>query len=105
MAQFPGGGGGGGNWGGPGGGNRGSGENGRAKPATGSPNAEVNLDGNVPKGNSKVTGYIVNETLSKAVEYASVALYNQATKNRQTEQWLMKKVNFRCQKWLQANII
>lgn len=79
IAQFPGGGGGGG-WGGPGGGNRGGSENGRAKPANGAPKTEVNLDGNVPKGNSKITGYIVNEALSSAVEYASVALYNSETK-------------------------
>ena len=76
LAQFgPGGGGpGGGNWGG----NRGSSENGRPRTTT-DPNAkkpELNLDGNQPKGNSKITGYIINETVSKAVEYASVALYD-----------------------------
>ncbi|MES2794332.1 MAG: outer membrane beta-barrel family protein [Bacteroidota bacterium] len=79
VAQFgPGGGG----PGGPGGwqGNRGGSENGRPKTNATTPNAELNLDGNVPKGNSKVTGYIINESVSKAVEYASVALYNSATK-------------------------
>lgn len=74
MAQFgPGGGGGPGGWGG----NRNSGgENGRPKTTNQTPKAELNLDGNQPKGNSKITGYIINESVSKAVEYASVALYN-----------------------------
>ena len=81
FAQFgPGGGG----PGGPGGwnGNRNSSENGRQS-KTADPNAaskELNLNGTAQKGNSKVFGYIVNETLSNAVEYASVALYNRETK-------------------------
>ena len=82
FAQF--GGPGGGGPGGPGGwnGNRNSSENGRQSKSA-DPNAaakELNLNGTAQKGNSKVSGYIVNETLSNAVEYASVALYNQETK-------------------------
>ncbi len=86
VAQFPGGGGGGG-WGGPGGsgGNRGGSENGRQRTTTdpagqSKAKADVNLNGDQPKGNSKLTGYIVDENLSKAVEYASVALYTADTK-------------------------
>jgi ferric enterobactin receptor len=84
SAQFPGGGGGGG-WGGPGGrdgGNKSSSENGRQSKQTdpNAPKQDVNLGGTAPKGNSKVSGYVVNETLSNAVEYASVALYNRETK-------------------------
>ncbi len=81
IAQFPGGGGGG--WGGPGGGNRNSGsENGRQTKSANAntAKADVNLAGDAPKGNSKVIGYIVDETVSKAVEYASVAIYNSVTK-------------------------
>ena len=32
-----------------------------------------------PKGNSKITGYVVDSAVTKAVEFASVALYNRAT--------------------------
>ncbi|MCY7351397.1 MAG: TonB-dependent receptor [Cytophagaceae bacterium] len=32
-----------------------------------------------PKGNSKITGYVVDSSLTKAVEFASVALYTKAT--------------------------
>ena len=31
------------------------------------------------KGNAKITGYVVDSTLTKAVEFASIALYNTAT--------------------------
>ncbi|MFN8355179.1 MAG: TonB-dependent receptor [Spirosomataceae bacterium] len=31
-----------------------------------------------PKGNSKITGYVVDSALTKAVEFASIALYNKA---------------------------
>jgi ferric enterobactin receptor len=82
KAQFGGPGGGGsrgGSWGGPGSGGD-SNENGRAKKADPTNAKEVNLNGDIPKGNSKVFGYIINEAVSKAVEYASVALYNKATK-------------------------
>ncbi len=33
----------------------------------------------VPKGNAKISGYVVDSTLTKAVEYANVAVYNTAT--------------------------
>ncbi|WP_369679077.1 carboxypeptidase-like regulatory domain-containing protein [Siphonobacter sp. BAB-5385] len=36
-------------------------------------------DDNTPKGNSKITGFVVDSTLTKAVEFASVALVNKAT--------------------------
>jgi len=32
-----------------------------------------------PKGNSKITGYVVDSALTKAVEFASIALYNKTT--------------------------
>jgi outer membrane receptor protein involved in Fe transport len=32
-----------------------------------------------PKGNARITGYVVDSSLTKAVEFASVALYNRAT--------------------------
>ncbi len=40
----------------------------------------VNFDGNAPKGNSKVFGFVIDEGVSTAVEFANVALYNKATK-------------------------
>lgn len=42
------------------------------KPASASPSGP-------PKGNAKITGYAVDSTLTKAVEYASVALYEGTT--------------------------
>ncbi|MFT4032713.1 MAG: TonB-dependent receptor [Siphonobacter sp.] len=36
-------------------------------------------DDTTPKGNSKITGFVVDSALTKAVEFASVALYNKAT--------------------------
>lgn len=36
-------------------------------------------DDNTPKGNSKITGFVVDSTLTKAVEFASVALVSKAT--------------------------
>jgi ferric enterobactin receptor len=83
LAQFGPGGMGGGNRGGgnwQGGGNQNTNENGRSRQGNNQNKAELNLDGDQPKGNSKVTGYIVDEALSKAVEYANVALYNRDTK-------------------------
>ncbi len=32
-----------------------------------------------PKGNAKITGYVQDSTQAKAVEFASIALYNKAT--------------------------
>ncbi|MBO0950938.1 TonB-dependent receptor domain-containing protein [Fibrella forsythiae] len=34
---------------------------------------------NSPKGTAKITGYVVDSSLTKAVEFASIALYNKAT--------------------------
>ncbi|UTA68146.1 outer membrane beta-barrel family protein [Emticicia sp. 21SJ11W-3] len=69
AAQFP---------GGPGGmgGQRGDG-NGRPNNAQQTP--QLNLDGNAPKGNSKISGFVVDEAVTTAVEFANVALYNKAT--------------------------
>jgi ferric enterobactin receptor len=60
------------------GGQRSGDGNGRAKPATNAPT--LNLDGNVPKGNSKVFGFVIDEGVSTAVEFANVALYTKDTK-------------------------
>jgi ferric enterobactin receptor len=65
LAQFPGGG-------------RPSGDgNGRA------PRAETpttfDMDANTPKGNSKITGFVIDSAVTVAVEYANVALINKAT--------------------------
>ncbi len=66
----------------PGGGGFGGDGNGRnrqnfpqqaAKPA-------LNLEGNAPKGNSKIFGFVVDENMSSAVEFANIALYNKTTK-------------------------
>lgn len=64
--------------GGMGGGQRGGDGNGRPKAATTAPT--LNLEGNVPKGNSKVFGFVVDESVSTAVEFANVALYTKDTK-------------------------
>jgi ferric enterobactin receptor len=64
--------------GGPGGGRMGGGDGERRRP--GSESTGPNLDGNAPKGTAKITGNIVNEDASAAVEYANVALYNKVTK-------------------------
>ena len=34
---------------------------------------------NTPRGNSKITGYVIDSSVTKAVEFASVALYNKTT--------------------------
>jgi outer membrane receptor protein involved in Fe transport len=71
MAQFPG--------GGPGGmgGQRGDGNGrmGNQQPQQ----KTLNLDGDAPKGNSKITGFVVDEALTSAVEFANIALHNKAT--------------------------
>ena len=82
FAQFPGG-------GGPGGGgfNRGGGgfnnqnqtdgvRGRRETDATGIPGT---ANDPTPRGNSKITGYVVDSSVTKAVEFANVALYNRAT--------------------------
>jgi ferric enterobactin receptor len=72
FAQFPGGPGGGGSQGGDG--------NGRNRPNANTPQTPAfSLDGNTPKGNSKITGYVIDSTVTKAVEFANVALYSKAT--------------------------
>ncbi len=88
WAQFgPGGGGGGGYGGGRGGGGwpggaRPTDENGRPRSQTQTQDGKPTFDpqANQPKGNSKISGYIVNEGASKAVEFANIALYNRETK-------------------------
>lgn len=70
LAQFPGGG-----PGGPGG-QRGDGNGRQGSQQQQRPT--VNLEGNAPKGNSKITGFVVDEALTTAVEFANVALYNKA---------------------------
>lgn len=68
FAQFP---------GGPPPGGMGDG-NGRNR--TAAPQAPtLNLDANTPKGNSKITGYVIDSAVTKAVEFANVALYSKAT--------------------------
>jgi hypothetical protein len=64
-----------------GGGNGGDGNgrsrnNGSLGPQTNTPN----LEGNAPKGNSKITGYIIDSSATIAVEFANVALINKDTK-------------------------
>ncbi|RYU93996.1 outer membrane beta-barrel family protein [Emticicia agri] len=73
MAQFPGGG-----PGGPGGrgGQRGDGNGRPGQQQT----PTLNLEGNAPKGNSKITGFIIDEAVTTAVEFANVALYNKENK-------------------------
>lgn len=69
FAQFPG--------GGPGGGQRGGDGNGR--PNNQQQRPAVNLEGNAPKGNSKITGFVVDEAVTTAVEFANIALHNKET--------------------------
>lgn len=64
--------------GGMGGGQRGGDGNGRPKATPAAPT--LNLDGDAPKGNSKVFGFVVDESVSTAVEFANVALYTKDTK-------------------------
>jgi ferric enterobactin receptor len=64
-----------------GGGNGGDGNgrsrnNGNMGPQTNTPN----LEGNAPKGNSKITGYVIDSAATIAVEYANIALINKDTK-------------------------
>ncbi|WP_064196871.1 MULTISPECIES: TonB-dependent receptor domain-containing protein [Emticicia] len=65
--------------GGPGGmgGQRGD-NNGRPQTTQKAPS--FNIEGNAPKGNSKVFGFIVDESVSTAIEFANVALYSKETK-------------------------
>lgn len=54
---------------------------GNSRPRTQTPTTPtLDLDGNAPKGNSKITGIVVDEDLKSAVEFANVALYSKVTK-------------------------
>jgi outer membrane receptor protein involved in Fe transport len=65
--------------GGPGG-QSGGDANGRPKSNNMPQAPTLNLDGNAPKGNSKIYGFVIDETVTTAVEFANIALYNKATK-------------------------
>ncbi len=66
-------------WGPPGGGGRdGGGGTERQRPSA--QPQQANLDGDAPKGNSKVTGIILNAEGIEPVMFANVALYNNKTK-------------------------
>ncbi|MCP9762227.1 outer membrane beta-barrel family protein [Lacihabitans soyangensis] len=67
--------GGGGGMGRPGGGS----ENGRPGANTQKP-ATLDLEANVPKGNSKISGNVVDDAVTTAVEFANIALINIETK-------------------------
>jgi outer membrane receptor protein involved in Fe transport len=77
FAQFgpPGGGGGGGGMGRQGGGS----ENGRPTSNV-QKSTTLDLEANVPKGNSKISGNVVDDALTTAVEFANIALINPETK-------------------------
>jgi ferric enterobactin receptor len=62
--------------GGGGGNDGGNGRNRNNAPQANTPN----LEGNAPKGNSKIIGYIIDSSATVAVEYANVSLINKATK-------------------------
>ena len=70
FAQFP---------GGPGGGGGQRGGDGNGRPNGNAQTPTLNLEGNAPKGNSKIIGFVVDEALTTAVEFANVALYNKTT--------------------------
>ncbi len=61
------------------GGGDGNGRNRNDSP-NGSQANTLNLEGNAPKGNSKITGYIIDSAATVAVEYANIALINKDTK-------------------------
>ena len=73
AAQFPGGG------GGRPGGMGGQRSDGNGRPNNGQQTPTLNLDGNAPKGNSKISGFVVDEAVTTAVEFANIALYSKAT--------------------------
>jgi ferric enterobactin receptor len=78
FAQFPGGGGGFPGGGYPGGGGRGSGQGQGQQGRPGQEaNRSFNMEQETPKGNSKITGYVIDSAVTVAVEYANVALINQ----------------------------
>ena len=65
-----------------GGGDRGSDGNGRNRNNANNDSRTntPNLEGNSPKGNSKITGYVIDSSATVAVEYANIALINKDTK-------------------------
>jgi ferric enterobactin receptor len=68
-------------WGPPGGGGGGrDGGGDRQRPSSQNQNQTPNLEGNAPKGNSKISGIVVNQEGTAAVEFANVALYSKETK-------------------------
>ncbi|GAB4019174.1 outer membrane beta-barrel family protein [Spirosoma koreense] len=50
-----------------------------SQPAPDQPVSTTATGETAPKGNAKISGYVVDSTLTKAVEYANVAVYNMAT--------------------------
>lgn len=69
YAQFP---------GGPGGMQGGDG-NGRNRNTGAMQTPALNLEGTAPKGNSKITGFVIDSAATQAVEFANIALYSKAT--------------------------
>jgi ferric enterobactin receptor len=69
-----------GQWGPPGGGGGGRDGGGGERQRPSAQTQTPNLEGNAAKGNSKVSGLIVNQDGTSAVEYANVALYLKGTK-------------------------
>ncbi|MDP5140765.1 MAG: carboxypeptidase regulatory-like domain-containing protein, partial [Spirosomaceae bacterium] len=65
--------------GGPPGGGRPSGD-GNGRPTRDAANQELNLEGNRPRGNSKISGYIIDSAATVAVEYATIAMLDNDTK-------------------------
>ncbi len=64
-----------------GGGNGGDGNGRNRTNGNNGPQQNVpNLEGNAPKGNSKIIGYIIDSAATIAVEYANIALINKNTK-------------------------
>ncbi|MCP9768652.1 TonB-dependent receptor [Lacihabitans sp. LS3-19] len=65
---------------GPPGGGRPGGENGRPTNNNQSKSATLDLEGSLPKGNSKISGNVVDEALTSAVEFANIAILDAKTK-------------------------
>ncbi|AWW00839.1 outer membrane beta-barrel family protein [Arcticibacterium luteifluviistationis] len=61
-----------------GGGPPGGGGDGNGRPSRSSEQTQtLNLDGDAPKGNSKIKGFVIDSAVTIAVEYANVALINE----------------------------
>jgi outer membrane receptor protein involved in Fe transport len=63
--------------GGPGG--MGGDGNGRNRNTNTQQQPTLNLESTAPKGNSKITGFVIDSSATQAVEFANIALYNKAT--------------------------